>query len=813
MRIDIHRKTNDGKNCLHIAARYGHLNLCKKLLEKHNFDVNMGNNEGFTGLHYSAMNGNYESVTYFVGMGTDIHLKTNDATNCLHIAAWHGHLSLCKKLLEKHKFDVNMGNKMGLTALHYSAISGRYELVTYFVGMGADIHLKTNGGRNCLHIAAQSGHLNLCKRLIDKYNFHVNIGDNKGLTALHYSAMNGSYESVTYFVGMGTDIHLKTNKGTNCLHIAAECGHLDLCKKLIEKYKFDVHLSDNKGMTALHYFAMRGSYESITYFVGMGTDIHVKTNDGRNCLHIAAWRGHLNLCKILIDKNNFDVNMVNNKGFTALHYSAMNGSYESVTYFAGMGTDIHLKTNDGTNCLHIAAQSGHLNLCKKLVEKHNFNVNMSNNKGFTALHYSAASGSYESVRHFVGMVTDIHAKSNSGTRCLHIAAQHGYLNLCQKLIEKHKFDVHMGNNSGLTALHFSAKSGSYELLTYFAGMGTDIHLKTKDASNCLHIAAMYGHLNLCKKLIENHKFDAHVGNNKGLTALHYCAASGSYESVMVFVGMGTDIHLKTNDGKNCLHIAAWYGHLHLCKILVDKHNFDVNMGNNNGLLPLHYAARNGSSESVLYFAGMGTDIYLKTNAGKNCLHIAAQYGHLNLCNTLINNYDFDVSMVDVKGKTALHFSAENGSFDLFFYFFERGCEIYRKTSNMENVLHLACCEGHFDICKFVLEHFTKNFKVSNNRKHYTLDTKFYRSQVFYKYNTIFLHAMDANGNTYLHLAAKKNRAEVCKLLLKYDTEIMFLLNKKDKTARRIVEDNGHQDVLNALETEYERAGMLLFKLQ
>ena len=170
-------------------------------------------------------------------------------------------------------------------------------------------------------------------------------------------------------------------------------------------------------------------------------------------------------------------------------------------------------------------------------------------------------------------------------------------------------------------------------------------------------------------------------------------------------------------------------------------------------------------------------------------------------------------MVDVKGKTAPHFSAENGSFDLFFYFFERGCEIYRKTSNMENVLHLACCEGHFDICKFVLEHFTKNFKVSNSRKHYTLDTKFYRSQVFYKYNTIFLHAMDANGNTYLHLAAKKNRAEVCKLLLKYDTEIMFLLNKKDKTARRIAEDNGHQDVLNALETEYERAGMLLFKLQ
>ena len=387
MRIDIHRKTNDGKNCLHIAARYGHLNLSKKLLEKHNFDVNMGNNEGFTGLHYSAMNGNYESVTYFVGMGTDIHLKTNDATNCLHIAAWHGHLSLCKKLLEKHKFDVNMGNKMGLTALHYSAISGRYELVTYFFGMGADIHLKTNGGRNCLHIAAQSGNLNLCKRLIDKYNFDVNIGDNKGLTALHYSAMNGSYESVKFFVGTGIDIHVKADDGTNCLHIAAEGGYLNCCQKLIVKHDFDVNTSNNKGMAALHFSAISGWYELVTYFVGMGTDIHLKTNDAKNSLHIAAWHGHLNLCKKLLEKHNFDVNMTNNQGMAALHFSAVSGWYELVKYFVGMGTDIHLKTNDGKNCLHIAAVFGHLNLCKKLIVKHNFDLNMGNKKGITALHY------------------------------------------------------------------------------------------------------------------------------------------------------------------------------------------------------------------------------------------------------------------------------------------------------------------------------------------------------------------------------------------------------------------------------------------
>ena len=126
---------------------------------------------------------------------------------------------------------------------------------------------------------------------------------------------------------------------------------------------------------------------------------------------------------------------------------------------------------------------------------------------------------------------------------------------------------------------------------------------------------------------------------------------------------------------------------------------------------------------------------------------------------------------------------------------------------MENVLYLSCFGGHLDICRFVLEHFIKDFKDCNIRKHYTLHTKFYRNQVFYKYNAIFLHAMDISGNTYLHLAADGNQAEICELLLKYDTDIIFLRNKEDQTAREIAENNGHKNVLNTLKTEYERAGM------
>ena len=57
--------------------------------------------------------------------------------------------------------------------------------------------------------------------------------------------------------------------------------------------------------------------------------------------------------------------------------------------------------------------------------------------------------------------------------------------------------MNLADNDRWRALHISARSGSYELLNTFHDIGTDIDLRTNDGSNCLHIAALHGHLNLC----------------------------------------------------------------------------------------------------------------------------------------------------------------------------------------------------------------------------------------------------------------------------------------------------------------------------
>ena len=803
---DIFLKMEEGNDCLHIAALNGHLKLCEKLVAEHKFDVNMVDNLGWTALHHSARNGSYELIEFFIKMGADIHLKTNDGQNCFHIAARFEHLNLCKTLIDIHNFDVDMTNSMGWTVLHFSAQSGSHDLIDFFVKKGVNVLLETRAGNNSLHIAASNGHLSLWETLITKYKLDVKMTDNDGWTALSFAAENGSYELIEFFVEKKIGIYQKTNDGKNCLHIAASKGHFNLCKTLIEKINFNVDMVDNKKWTALHYAAQKGSYELMNYFIAKGTDVLLKTKDGLNCLHIAASNGHLNLCKTLINEINFDVNIADDEGRTALYCSAQSGNDELFGFIADKGTNIFLKTKGGQNCLHIAAGRGHFNLCKTLIEKINFNVHMVDNKKWAALHYAAQNGSYKLMKYFIAKETDVLLKTEDGLNCLHIAACHGHLNLCKTLINEINFDVNIADDEGWTALHRSAQSGNDELFGFIADKGTDVFLKTKGGQNCLHIASLSGDLNLCNILIDKYKFDVHMTDNRGWRALHFSAQSGKYKNVKLFADKKTDIYLKTKEGVNCLHIAAAHGHLNLCKTLIEEHTFDVHICDEYGWTALHYSVKNGNYEMIKFFIDMGSDIYLKVNDGSNCLHIAALHGHFNLSKMLLDNYNFDIHFANNEGVTALHFAAKNGNFELFLYLLDKGSDIYRKTKSMLNVLHFSSYSGHFDICEFVLKYFIKDYKDNNSRNQHALHSRFCASEVFYKYSAIFFHAMDADGNTYLHLAADGNQSNVCELLLKYDTGYINLCNKNDETARDIAKKKNYKDVLRSLKAHYDRTG-------
>lgn len=118
-----------------------------------------------------------------------------------------------------------------------------------------------------LHIAAERGHLSLCKYITKKYK-------NKCADRI---------------------------EGLTPLYLAAQNGHKRVCKFLISLLKDgEVPISIRNGVTPLHAAAMNGHVKVCQMIINTIADKNPKDDDAWTPLHSAAKRGHLEVCKIII---------------------------------------------------------------------------------------------------------------------------------------------------------------------------------------------------------------------------------------------------------------------------------------------------------------------------------------------------------------------------------------------------------------------------------------------------------------------------------------------------------------------------------
>lgn len=112
------------------------------------------------------------------------------------------------------------------------------------------LHDKDNSGYTALHYAARSGHLSICRILLDA-GIGVDERTHGGVTALHRAAMMGHLEIVNLLLARKTDPFIQDSDGKTALHRAAEKSYPDVCRSLLQHSPSLATVRDNKGKVPL----------------------------------------------------------------------------------------------------------------------------------------------------------------------------------------------------------------------------------------------------------------------------------------------------------------------------------------------------------------------------------------------------------------------------------------------------------------------------------------------------------------------------------------------------------------------------------
>lgn len=128
---------------------------------------------------------------------------------------------------------------------------------------------------------------------------------------------------------------------------------------------------------------------------------------------------------------------------------------------------------------------------------------------------------------------------------------------------------------------------------------------------------------------------------------------------------------------------------------------------------LHQAAFIGCPKSVRYFLSKGVDINQIDTYRATPLWLAAQNGHLEIVQLLIEKGADINAVVDDNHRTALMLAAQNGHLEVLQLLIEKGADINAADSYHWTVLMAATLGGYIDIVKLLLENGADPDKKNN----------------------------------------------------------------------------------------------------
>ena len=320
---------------LHLAARWGWIDIAILLVTKHRSSAQWRDDEGSIPLHYAAHYGHLMIAKYFISeLHCDPAEKNQFHDTPLHLACENGHIDIVRFFIfEAHCNPSECVDIQGKTPLHNACMnnSGHLNIVRYLIGeVHCDPSSENENGMTPLHIASRNGHLNIVRYLITEAHCNPSCENKNGMTPIHNACSNGRLNIVQYLISEGhCNPSQKSNSGRTPLHYACSNGHLNITQYLISETHCNPSCKSNHGNTPLHIACHSGHFNLVQYLI---SEAHCNPSDVNNIgstpLHYACDKNHAKIVQYLLSTGRVNPLTENKHGQTPL--SLATGKYETM---------------------------------------------------------------------------------------------------------------------------------------------------------------------------------------------------------------------------------------------------------------------------------------------------------------------------------------------------------------------------------------------------------------------------------------------------------------------------------------------------
>ena len=557
--------------------------------------------------------------------------------NTWHILAYRGHTRIMELLLNHIRYELKKKSLKNIDEIKKQQGFSNLDLVKGKLSKAVPLTDDKVSKFNRLQNETREEAIKLIDNFINLLTKFLEAKDKNGQTPLHLAAMSKfslSHEIINLILEF--NFFILDESWNDYLSIFSELQSLEIkvgrmnqdprsCQRI--ENELIAILGENVIKKDLTKYYKKRKKEMVKKL------INIQDNNGDNLLHICSYHGNYKIINRLIyygaDKttinkeNKIPVDIAKDnkvrKVLTNLNEAAKASDEKNIQELVNFGKDLNEKLSIFSlapihKIIESTEKNKHEVLQKMLLLGSDPNIKDSN--GWTALHYAAQNGDFESVKILIDKKGDFNSFSNNGRTPLHLAAKMNRKNivnyLVDKILEKFKSNsskyLNAKDEHGCTPSHLAAKEGNIPCLEILLSKGADVYATDFCGWNILHYASFHGQKDtirfICKydadydilintKNTQN-KLPIEILSDYNLRpyfiSLWHAAKEGDLDMTKrLIVNDNQNPNERTRFEQNTpLHLAVLNNHYLEVRLLLE-YKANPTIGNKNNCLPDEYA--------------------------------------------------------------------------------------------------------------------------------------------------------------------------------------------------------------------------------